>query len=109
MGLRVRNGTPLHNEPLCETCVNAQIERGFSESEEIVFCSATWPSHRVRFRVRQCSGYLETKRQSLKQMEDMAWVLMPRGSKRKAGFVAGTNPEAREPEVELILTEPETD
>lgn len=87
MRAKVKNGTPLHGPPLCESCVHAHIERGYREDEVAIFCQATYPDHRVQFRVRECSGYLETKRQSLKQMEDTAWLLMPRDGKRVAGFV----------------------
>lgn len=83
----IKNGTPMQGPPLCETCVNAHIERGYGESDALIYCQATWPEHRVRFRVRECTGYRDTHRQNLKQMEDMAWVLMPRNGKRVAGFV----------------------
>ena len=99
----IRNGTPQTREPLCETCAHAHIERGYRESEETVMCQLTYPSHRVEFPIRACSGYTETKRQTLTQMEKMAWVLDPKGYTRKLGFVS---PEARsEPEsIELILS-----
>ncbi len=104
MGVHVRNGTPLHGPSLCETCVNAHIKKGFRESEELVVCQATYPEHRVPFRVRECSGYIEVKRQSLKQMEDMAWILAPKGVKRQAGFVPPQEIGTEEPEIELILS-----
>lgn len=104
MRANIRNGTPLHGEPLCETCAHAHIERGYRESEELVFCQLTYPSHRVPFPIQSCSGYTETKRQTLAQMEKIAWVLDSKGYTRKLGFVS---PEARpEPEpIELILSE----
>jgi len=103
MSVKVKNGTPLHGPPLCETCVHAHIERGFSESEGNVFCQATYPEHRVRFRVRACTNYLETKRQSLKQMEEIAWVLMPRDGKRVLGFVRPDERPEDEHQIEIEL------
>lgn len=103
MRVQVRNGTPLHGESKCRTCVNALLKRGFRESEEEVICQASYPERRVAFRVRECSGYLETKRQSLKQMEDIAWLLAPRGSKRQAGFVPASELQGDEVEIDLIL------
>jgi hypothetical protein len=103
MSVHIRNGTPLHGESKCQTCANAHIERGYGECEQVVICRATYPEHRVRFRVRECSGYNELERQSLKQMEDIAWVVEPRGSKRKAGFVHASEVRKDEDEIELIL------
>jgi hypothetical protein len=109
MRAHVKNGTPLHGPPLCETCVYAHIARGFRESEELVQCAAHEPVHRVPFRVRECSGYLDKTRESLYEMKQIAWLLAPRGPKRAAGFLARPEPETAESEVELILTEPQPD
>ena len=38
MSVPVNNGTPMHGPSLCESCMNAHILRGFSESEEEVVC-----------------------------------------------------------------------
>jgi hypothetical protein len=106
MDVRIKNGTPLHSESLCETCSRAHIERGYGEGELLVVCQATYLEHRVEFRIRECSGYLEKRRQTLYQMEQIAWILAPREGKRKAGFVTAREME-EESEVELFLSEPE--
>lgn len=103
MAGKVKNGTPLYGPSLCDTCSHAHIERGYRESEAVIFCQGTWPEHRVQFQVRECSGYLETKRQSLKQMEDMAWLLSPRGPKRRAGFTPPGQGSKAEDEIEIVL------
>jgi len=107
MDIHIKNGTPLHGESLCATCMHAHTVKGYSESEEMVVCQATYPEQRIEFRVRECSGYIETKRQTLRQMEDIAWVLVPRGSKRKAGFVPASELRGDENEIELILNDQE--
>jgi hypothetical protein len=102
MSVYVKNGTPMHGESLCETCVNAHIERGYRESETLVFCQATYPEHPVRFRVRDCSSYTEKQKQTLTQMQKIAWVLEERGG-RKAGFVPAAEVAKQPDEIELIL------
>jgi hypothetical protein len=108
MAINVKNGTPMHGPSLCDTCVHAHIERGYRESEAVIFCQETWPEHRVQFRVRECSGYVETKRQSLKQMEEMAWLLSPRGAKRLAGFTPSEEPRKDDGGIELVLNREKT-
>jgi hypothetical protein len=107
MGIRIKNGTPVFGESPCESCTKSHIERGFRESEERVYCEATYYTHRVLFHVRECNGYVEKRRQTLSQMEDVAWILTPRGCKRKAGFVPAS--ELRKQEdgdgIELILSD----
>ncbi len=63
MDVRVKNGTPLHGDSLCETCSRAHIARGFSE--KLVVCQAVYPERRVPFKIRDCTNYLERKRQTL--------------------------------------------
>ncbi|MGO9588698.1 MAG: hypothetical protein ACLP3K_01455 [Candidatus Acidiferrales bacterium] len=101
MSVNVKDGTPVYGPSLCETCVNAHVERGYRETDLVIFCQATYFEHGVRFRVRECSNYVEKKRQRLKDMEEVAWVLMPRDGKRVAGFV----PPEEVPEDERIEIE----
>ena len=102
MSVYVKNGTPQHGASLCDSCLSAHIERGYGESETLVFCQATYPEHRVRFRVRECSSYTEKQRQNLYEMKKIAWILDQRPD-RKVGFVPAAEMEERTNEVELIL------
>ena len=106
MDVRIKYGTPLHGRSLCETCSRAHIARGFGEGEVLVICQATSPEHRVPYRVRECSNFLEIRRESLNDMKQIAWVLTPREEKRKAGFVSVREQET-ETEIELILGDSE--
>lgn len=102
MSVFVKNGTPVYAESLCESCANAHIERGYRESETLVFCQATYPEHRVRFRVRECSSHTEKQKQTLWQMQKVAWILDERAG-RKVGFVPAADLDKAGGEVELIL------
>lgn len=106
MSIRVKGGTPLHAESLCRSCTQAHIVRGYSASEEIVVCRATYPGRRVPFAVRDCTGYVSTTSQVLDDMEKIAWVLEPRGPKRRAGFLPASEwfeRQSSDDESELIL------
>ena len=102
MGISVKNGTRVCGPSLCETCVNAHIERGYRASEELVICAANYPVHRVPFVVRDCTSYVDKTRQNLQNMEEIAWILSPRGPKRKAGFTP-PNERRGDGEIELVL------
>lgn len=102
MEFYVKNGTPFNGPSLCETCARSFIARGVRENEVLVICQALYPERRISFRVRECSEYAEKGKLTLQQMEDIAWSLLPRGSKREAGFKPPQ--EVKEDEaVELIL------
>ncbi|HXW55200.1 MAG TPA: hypothetical protein VEJ67_05585 [Candidatus Cybelea sp.] len=103
MEIRVKNGTPIHGPSLCDTCSRAHIERGYSASEKVVICRAVDPAHEIKFPVRDCTDYIDRTRQTLWQMEQMAWVLTPRGPKRKAGFSPPAKRQEREEHIELIF------
>ena len=102
MSVYVKNGTPLHRESLCETCTNAHIERGYRESEKLVVCLGTEPAHRVTFSVRECSSHAEKQKQTLWEMQKIAWILDER-SGRKVGFVPAAELKQQPDEIEIIL------
>jgi hypothetical protein len=84
--IKVQNGTPVGSESMCATCRKARIIKGFSESEEIIFCS--WhPSRPVPFRVRQCSEYDDKRLPRRWDMEQIAYILVPKSAGRTVGFL----------------------
>jgi hypothetical protein len=107
MSVKVKNGTPLYGPPLCETCTNALIQKGYRESEELTLCGANYPAFRVPFRVRECTAYIDKTRQDLTAMERIAWILAPRGPKRQAGFVRASELRNEEEALELTLNDKE--
>jgi hypothetical protein len=102
MSIHIKNGTPLDGPPLCDSCAEAHIERGYKQNELLVLCGATYPMHRVRFPVRDCTGYRSKTRESLYEMRKVAWNLTSRGAKR-AGFVAPAEPGAETEEIEFTI------
>ena len=103
MSVNIKNGTPTHGPSLCDTCFRSHVYKGYRHSEQVVVCQATYPEMRVFFPVRECSSYSEQGRQTLRQMEDIAWTLVPRGPKRRAGFVAPGEAQEGDREIELVL------
>jgi hypothetical protein len=106
MNVNVKNGTPLHGTPLCETCAFAHVKRGFRESEVLVICVAADPAHRVPFPIRECSVYRDKTRPSFHEMEKIALIVTPRNPKRP-GFVPVNGSPSEEAEIELKLDESE--
>lgn len=104
MDIHIKDGTPVNAPSLCETCARSFIARGARENEVLVVCQALYPERRMHFRVRECSDYAEKGKLTLRQMEDIAWSLLPRGSKRETGFQPPK--ELKDDEiVELVLEE----
>ena len=107
MSVKVKGGTPVYGPSLCETCERELVVKGFRENERVVVCQAMWPEREILFSVRECSSYISKGRQRLRDMEEIAWTLVPRGPKRKAGFVAPTGDEEEVREIELELNDDE--
>jgi hypothetical protein len=107
----VKSGTPpMSVQSKCESCMHAQILRGFRESEEIVYCTASYgPPLAIPFKVYQCTSHMGRTRPTWKQMEDLAIDILPISSTRAkpAGFRAGddsgsTDEVEDEPEPEPV-------
>ena len=105
MSVNEKLGAVSQEVSLCDSCKFAHIERGYRESEEVVFCSATYWDHRVTFYVRDCSAYVEKQRQSLERMEEIGWIIEPRGPKRPAGFAAAGHAPDNGNEIKPVLND----
>jgi hypothetical protein len=104
MSVYIKKGTPMHGPSLCESCTRAQIVQGYRESESFALCKATYAQPiRITFAVRECSSYINKVRNTLDEMERIAWTLAPRGAKRQAGFVAPGAAQEGDREIELVL------
>ena len=89
MRIKIRGGTVDHGQrSLCETCRSATIIRGAKLGDEIVECDRlSYRNQRVLFPVISCSGYRDRNRPSLREMEEIAWVLRSDPHRNQVGFV----------------------
>jgi hypothetical protein len=76
---------PGDGDSLCRSCYWAHAQKGFRESEEMIFC-AFGPMRRVPFKVRDCTDYLNRTLPTRKQMEDMALIIPTEAARKPAGF-----------------------
>ena len=91
ISITVRNGTAVGRESLCRTCRHAHIQLGYSESEEEVRCGYHYEAPRlVLFAVRECSDYLSKLVPTLREMEEMAFVIDLKKGNPRAGFGGAT-------------------
>ena len=89
MRVKIRGGTAAHSDPsLCVTCRFATIARGTSFRHEIVECEKlSYDQRRITFPVTFCTGYADSRQASLREMEEIAWVLRSDLQKNQVGFV----------------------
>ena len=89
MRVKVKGGTVDHSQqPLCETCRWSTVIRGAALSDQIVECGQlSYRDRRIRFPVLSCSDYADRRQASLREMEEMAWILRSDALRNQVGFV----------------------
>jgi hypothetical protein len=85
----VRGGTVNEGgSSLCLTCRHATIVEGVSTSHRIVECSQLSSRHsRITFPVTSCTRFSDRSRPSLREMEEIAWILRTDPRRNQVGFV----------------------
>ena len=98
MRVKIHGGTADHGAPsLCLSCRWATVIRGPRLSNEIVECSQlSYLSQRVTFPVVQCSGYSDRRLASVREMEEIAWILRSDSLRNKVGFVRSSELKDKE-------------
>ena len=89
MRIKVHGGTADHGQrSLCESCRFATVIRGVKLGDEIVECNQlSYRNQRVPFPVTSCSRFADRTRASLREMEDIAWVLRSDPHRNQVGFI----------------------
>ncbi len=101
--IRIRTGTPLGTESLCNSCYWAHIQRGFAESEENVLCAFLRHARLVPFKVSQCTDYNDKRIPSKHDMEEIAWIIRTKDVNRPMGFAQkDEGSEVEEGDVEIV-------
>jgi hypothetical protein len=97
--VKIREGTVTDDAtPLCPTCRYATIVRGSRLNDEIVECSQLMGrAARINFAVVRCSSYSDRRRPSIREMEEIAWILRSDERRKTVGFVRARDlrPSAR--------------
>lgn len=108
MRLKIVGGTAQHGEPsLCLSCRHATIVTGAGLRDHIVDCGRLSSARsRVPFPVISCSGYSDRRQPSLREMEEIAWVLRTDARKNQIGFVHARDLKPRE---RYVLPDPDDD
>jgi hypothetical protein len=98
MRIRIRGGTAEHGQgSLCLTCRFATVVRGQRVSDEIVECGQLTGGHNLAgFPVTSCTAYVSRSHPSLREMEDVAWVLRTDAKRNQIGFVAARDLKPRD-------------
>lgn len=89
MRFKVRGGTVKHGDaPLCHTCRFATVIRGVAQRDEMIECDQLSYGHqRVPFPVTFCTRYVTSQHPSIRELEEIAWVLRTDAKKNTIGFV----------------------
>ena len=88
MRIKIHGGTAHEGQaPLCHTCRHARVVRGTRLRDEIIECGVLASNNRVTFPVTFCTSYVDRQHPSLREMEEIAWVLRTDARRNQVGFV----------------------
>lgn len=100
--ITIKSGTAVGNESLCLKCAWSHYQRGFRESEMLVYCARIYDVLRlVPFAVRECNDFRDANTPSRSYMEDIALIINAKPTLKPAGFQHGV-----EEKVAAIASEP---
>jgi len=77
---------PGDGQSLCRTCYWAHAQKGFRESEDLVFCAFGPELRRIPFPVRDCTDFLNRTLPTRRQMEEIALLIPNQPARKRVGF-----------------------
>ncbi len=98
MRIKIHGGTVRHGEaPLCHSCRYATVVKGVSFRHEVVECGQlAFGRGRITFPVTSCTQFVARTHPSIREMEDIAWVLRTDAKRKRIGFVHAKDLRRRE-------------
>lgn len=81
-----RNGA-IPEESLCFTCTHGLVVQGFLQNHRVTICLRVYDVWQVPFPVRKCSDYQDRRRCDLREMKEVAHVLVRGQRGKQVGFV----------------------
>ena len=76
----------MEGESLCRTCRHAHIQRGYRQTEEVIFCGYGI-MRAVRFKVAECTDFLDKTVPTRYEMNQMAYLINVEPARKRSGFV----------------------
>lgn len=98
MRIKIQGGNARSGDPsLCLTCRHATVVKGACLRDEIVECGMLASGHnRITFPVTSCTEHISRQHASIREMEDIAWVLRTDAKRRHVGFIQPKDLTAKE-------------
>lgn len=102
MRINIQGGTVKNGRSsLCQSCRHATIVQGLALQHQIIECGRlTSGSARITFPVTSCTGFADRRLPSLREMEEIAWILRTDAQRKQVGFVRA---QEMKPEERYVL------
>jgi hypothetical protein len=99
--LKIYGGTVSDHSPrLCDTCRYGVVRRGAAATDEEVFCTGN--GRKVHTQIVECSAYVDRSKTTLREMEQIAWVLHTDSKRQQVGFVRAIDWKRQHEDEELL-------
>lgn len=86
ISIKVINGTrPGDGKSLCTSCRYGKFAKGESESEVHFDCDGFTEAPKFK-KITECNQYVNKSLPSMRDMQDLAWILVTDRNRQKIGF-----------------------